>query len=165
MKKCRRKDDKCSGFCVGGGGDGGDEVGDRERAKSSSSVFFSLSLTEPVKALAKLFHHGFAFLPCCPAALSPLSSLLSLFTHSSVPDSHTRCFCSSFIFGASPRSADYWTSDLCRDLSSPTSPPRSLSFYLLPSPVCPFPLSSRRSLPLSLCCNNSELWAVGRRAY
>lgn len=146
-----------------GEGTGGRGRRQREGKELQQCFFFSLShrtCKSTCKTLSSRLRLSSVLPPC-----SPLPSLLSLFTHSSVPDSHTRCFCSSFIFGASPRSADYWTSDLCRDLSSPTSPPRSLSFYLLPSPVCPFPLSSRRSLPLSLCCNNSELWAVGRRAY
>lgn len=72
---------------VSGGGDGGTRSETERGQRAPAVFFFPLSLTEPVKALAKLFHHGFAFLPCCrPAALSPLSSL-SL--HTPLSPTHT----------------------------------------------------------------------------
>lgn len=70
-----------------GEGTGGRGRRQREGKELQQCFFFFLSLTEPVKALAKLFHHGFAFLPYCrPAALSPLSSL-SL--HTPLSPTHT----------------------------------------------------------------------------
>lgn len=107
--------------------------------------FFFFSVTEPVKTLAKLFHHSLLL----SSVLPPCSPFL-LYT-SSVPDLHTHCFARFSSFALHPGaliigpliSAKTILFQLARLSLSP--------FSCFPA-VCPFLLSSLCFILLSLCC-------------